>query len=67
MFLMDTFWLSLKHGFGGCGHGSADETDLTYTVYSTDSVDLADSTDSPDSTDLADSYFNPHLDRLGYF
>ena len=21
MFLMDTFWLSLKHGFGGCGHG----------------------------------------------
>ena len=22
---------------------------------------------SADSTDLADSYFNPHLDRLGYF
>ena len=21
MFLMDTFWLSLKQGFGGCGHG----------------------------------------------
>ena len=43
---------------------SADVTDSAYSAYSTDSADLADSTDS---VDLADSYFNPHLDHLGYF
>ena len=34
---------------------------------STDSADSTDSTDSTDSSDSAGSYFNPHLDRLGYF
>ena len=43
-----------------------DATDLVDSVDSTNSAELADSSDSADSADLADSYFNPHLDRLGY-
>ena len=46
------------------GSDSADSVDSTDLVDSTDSANSANSTDS---ADLADSYFNPHLDRLGCF
>ena len=59
--------VNFKHGENNkmcIKRDSADATNLTDSTDSTDSVYLADSTDLADSPD---SYFTPHLDRLGYF
>ena len=58
-----------EHGFGGCDglDGLGGFNELGGFGGSADSADLTDSVDSANSPDFLDSYFNPHVDRLGYF